>query len=253
MSIRFTGFEDEMFESFSRFHKDPSDITWIKGRMELFGKKLLHTGLQALDSSLYRECHVGVFHPDDDETLWVAFGLAELDDLLNCAHQTVSLSGSGLEVYVRVGSVAAIDLLRRNVRSREKTFIQIVTAMPEPFEVQVRERTRRAPKRFVVGPPVLGLAPAEVRDPASSGFSELVRLLAEIRYPHFSIRRRLDRNQVIELGGSCLVDEVLNIMTAFQPLVTFLNEDPVEIQRLEAQIRALQAQIDALGGGTGTP
>lgn len=106
--------------------------------------------------------------------------------------------------------------------------------------------------RFLVGPPVLQLTPAEVRKPASSGFAELVRLLATIPYPHFSVRRHLDSKRVVGLGGSGVVDEVLRIMTAFQPLVVFLNEDAAVVQRLEAELRSLQAQIDALLGKDGT-
>lgn len=224
MSANFDGFEDDMFKFFIRREKDPSQIVWIRRRMEVFGQKLMHKGLQALDSSFYRACHVGIFHPEEDESFWVAFGYEKLEHLLNSAHQTVSLFASGLDVYVRVGSVAAIDLLRRRIRSRQQAFSEIVSALPVPFEVQVRERTGIAPMRFIVGPPVLTLAPAEARDPTSNGFAELVRLLTAIDYPHFSLRRHLDRNRVVEFNGRGLLDEVLAIMKAFQPLVAFINE-----------------------------
>ncbi len=225
MSQRFDGFEDEMFKFFSRREKDPDDVVWIRRRMEVFGHKLLHKGLQALDSSFYRWPHVGIFHPDEDKSLWVAFGPKKLEHLLNHAHQTVSLFDLGLDVYVRVGSVAAIDSLRQALHSRRNTFSEIIAALPEPFVVQIRERTPIAPMRFPVGPPVLELAPADLRDPGSSGFAELVRVLSAIDYPHFSLRRHLDSKRVIELGSSPLLDEVLSTMTAFQPLVVSLNDD----------------------------
>jgi hypothetical protein len=250
MSIQFNGFEETMFAFLSHREKDADRIKWIRQRIDAFGAKLLHMGLQALDSSFYRAHHVGVFHPEEDKTFWVAFGITNLERLLNTAHQTVSLSETGLDIYIRVGSQASIGLLRQNLRSREGEFANIVGDLPEPFEVQIKERTPLAPMRFIVGPPVLRLQPNEVRNPASSGFSELVRLLATIRYPHFSLRTHLDKRRAVELGGSGLIVEVLKTMKAFQPLVVFLNEDEAEVRRMEAKIRALQAQIAALGGGT---
>lgn len=256
MSSRFNGFEAQMFDFFARHNRDSSDTAWIRGRMELFGQKLLYKGLQSLDSDFYRAQHVGVFHPEEDETFWVAFGSPKLEHLLNTAHQTVSLSASGLDVYVRVGSVAAIDLLRRKLSFRRQEFLQIVNTLPEPFEVQVRERTRVAPMRFLVSAPRLRVAPADVRDPSSTEFAKLVKLLSTIDYPHFSVRSNLTKQRVLELGGNGLLDEVLAIMKSFQPLVVFLNEDEMEVLRLEAQLEALRAQIDRLdsknsGGGEG--
>jgi hypothetical protein len=223
MATKFPGFEDGMFSFFSRRKKDLDEVPWIHGRMELFGQKLLSKGLQQLAPSFYKDYHVGVFHPEEDESFWVAFGFEDLDDLLKAAHQTVSLSEAKLEVYVRVGSVAAIDLLRRGIGKHRESFLETVAGLPEPFEIQVRERTRVSPTRFVVSQPVLTLPPAEARDPTSSGFAELVQRLTTIEYPHFSLRRRLEKKLVLELGGGELIDEVLSIMKAFQPLVDFIN------------------------------
>lgn len=90
-------------------------------------------------------------------------------------------------------------------------------------------------------------------------FMELKRLLSAIDYPHFSLRRRLDRKRVLELGGNAVVGEVVSIMKAFQPLVAFINEGGGErrepctstnaqfdLQQLEAQVKELEAQIAAL-------
>ena len=88
---------------------------------------------------------------------------------------------------------------------------------------------------------------------------ELKRLLHEIDYPHFSLRKRLERKRVVEFGGNAVVGEVVSIMKAFQPLVTFINESCIEkhehftrataeadLRQLVAQAKELEAQIAAL-------
>jgi hypothetical protein len=50
-------------------------------------------------------------------------------------------------------------------------------------------------------------------------------LLEQIKLPYLSIRKRINRKQVLDLSKreGALVDEVLAIMREFHPLVEFIN------------------------------
>ena len=232
----FTGFEEWMFPFLVSDEQDAENKARIRHAMEGFGEKILDepNGLRALDASFYEMGNVGNFHSGDDH-FWVAFGPAKPANFRNLAHQTISLYDYGLDVFVNVELSPAVNLLRERLRDARQTFIELVTALPGPFSVRIEERKKLAQPRNFDYYPIATLEAGTYRrphsgryglkNPASSEFNDLDRLL-EIEYPYFSLRRRIERKQVLNLSsgnGDALVDKVLSVMKEFHPLVAFIN------------------------------
>jgi hypothetical protein len=230
----FTGFEEWMFQFFVRDEQDAEDKKLIRRTMERFGEKVLHGDLQALDPSFYEERYVGNFGSRNDH-FWVAFGPAGGPKVfVKKAHQTISLYDYGLNVFVNVRP-PPIKMLRKRLHSEKQRFVEIVSSLPGPFHIQISELRMvrpRKPDDYPIATLEGGTdklphsRPYGLKDPNAAGFDHLETLLRQIPHPHFSLRRRIDRKQVLDLSrGSAqdLVEEVVRIMKAFHPLVEFIN------------------------------
>jgi hypothetical protein len=233
----FTGFEEWMFEFFVRDEQDAEEKKLIRRTMERFGEKVLHRGLQALNPSFYQEPWVGKLSAQGDH-FWAAFGpLGGPKVFGKVAHQTVSLYDYGLDVFVNVEMQPAIKMLKKKIHSDKGGFVKVVSRLPGPFSAWVFQKKMR-PDRPMKSDEYL-IATLEggrrkphdpgcygLKDPASSAFEYLARLLEEIPLPYLSVRCRIDRKEVVKLstgGGTAVVDRVLAIMKGFHPLVEFIN------------------------------
>jgi hypothetical protein len=232
----FSGFDEGMFEFFVHDEKDADTKKWVRDTMGRFAEKVLYgpNGLQAFNASFYESYHVGNFGFDDDH-FWVAFGPAKFRKV---SHQTISLYDYGLDVFVNVELSPAVNKLKEKIRGERQKFIEIISDLPEPFRIQIQERKRREnqPRTYdyyIIATLEAGArkpyhpGPYGLKDPQSSGFNYLTTLLLEqIQYPCLSVRKRIDRKRVLELSKEnkdTLVDEVVQIMKAFHPLVKFIN------------------------------
>lgn len=229
---KFVGFEESVFEFFVHEEKDPRVKQWMRNTMCALAEQVLHSdhGLRAFDG-FYTHYHVGNFGKKDDH-FWVAFGPPNFRKL---AHQTVSLHDYGLDVFVNVELLPAVKRLRKKIKGSESTFRKVISELPSPppFTVQIQERKAKRVMVFdyyTIADLEAGVhdsVPYGLKDPQSLGFDYVCTLLKQIQYPYLSVRRRLNRKQVVELskrGGKDLVDEIVGITKAFHSLVQFVNE-----------------------------
>ena len=228
----FVGFEESVFEFFVHEEKDPRVKQWIRDTMRTLAEQVLHSdhGLRAFDG-FYTHYHIGNFGKKDDH-FWIAFGPQNFRKL---AHQTVSLHDYGLDVFVNVELLPAVMRLRKKIKGNESTFRKVISELPSPppFTVQIQERKAKRVMVFdyyTIADLEAGVhdtVPYGLKDPQSSGFDYVCTLLNHIQYPYLSVRRRLNRKQVVELskeGGKNLVDEIVGITKAFHSLEQFVNE-----------------------------
>lgn len=233
----FAGFEEWMFEFFVREEKDTEEKRLIRRTMEQFGEKILNNGLKAVNPSFYEEPWVGKLSTGGDH-FWVAFGPMGGPNVFGKkAHQTVSLYDFGLDIFVNVEKQLAIKMLRRRILNDKQGFIDIMSGLPTPFSAWVEQKEPRKGRPmmsdyFLIARLEGGSCEPHhrgfygLKDPTSSAFDYLVRLLEETRLPYLSVRRRIERKQVLDLskgGGKALVAEVVKVMKAFNPLVEFIN------------------------------
>jgi len=231
----FSGFEEWMFEFLVQEKQDATDKTLIRRAMEGFGDRVL-AGLQEVDPSFYEIRHVGNYAFGTDH-FWVAFGPTGGPSVFGKrAHQTVSLYEYGIEVFVNVEHQPAIKMLKKKLKNDERKFRRIVSGLPAPFRVEIDEVKVIAPMKSR-GYPIATLAAGTYEPPHSGSFGlkdETARgfdhlktlLLEEIPLSYFSLRKRIDRERVLDLssgGGKRLVKEVVTIMKAFHRLVAFVN------------------------------
>ncbi|MDR3577845.1 MAG: hypothetical protein P4L50_28615 [Anaerolineaceae bacterium] len=232
----FSGFEEGMFEFFVQDQKDPDTKQWIRHTMDLFGKKLLDDdsqGLRALNKSFYTMHHVGNFGSQDNN-FWVAFGREKFRDF---AHQTISLHAYGLDIYANIELISVVDKLRKKLRIEEQKFRKIISEIPEPFSVRIEERKNKNVQKYDYYPiatleagvyKLPNSGPYGLKDPDSNRFFYLEELLKEIEYPYLTVRKQIDRKQVLDLSSKgnadILINKVLAIMRDFQPLVEFIND-----------------------------
>jgi hypothetical protein len=139
----FTGFEEWIFDFFVHIDKDPETKRLVRDIMRSLAEKILRgpNGLRDFAPSFYKEFHVGNFGAEDDH-YWVAFGPGD-PDFKQVAHQTISIYDYGLDVFVNVELLPAINRLRKKLQSEKRKFKEVVSALPEPFTVQVEERKSR--------------------------------------------------------------------------------------------------------------
>jgi len=227
----FVGFEESVFEFLVHEEKDPRVKQWIRDTMCALAEQILHSdhGLKAFNG-FYTNYHVGNFGEKDDH-FWVAFGPPKFREL---AYQTVSLYDYGLDVFVNVELLPAIRRLRKKIQGGESTFRKVISELPFPFTVQIQERKAGNRPRvfdyYTVAKLEAGVydkVPYGLKAPQSPGFDYVCTLINQIQYPYLSVRRRIDRKQVVELskgGGKALVDEIVGITKSFHSLVQFVNE-----------------------------
>lgn len=229
----FTGFEEGMFEFFVHDEKDVDTKRWIRDTIGLFAEKVLYgpKGLQAFNVPFYESYHVGNFGSGDDH-FWVAFGPKEFRKV---CHQTIALYDYGLDVFVNVELSPAVKKLRTKIRNEKQKFRTMISDLPEPFKIQVEERKQKRPRiydYYIIATLEGGVrkdyhpGPYGLKDPQSDGFDYLETLLEQIWFPSLSVKKNIDRNDVLELSkgkGDGVVDEVVGIMKAFHPLVEFIN------------------------------
>ena len=231
----FTGFDEGMFEFFVHDEKNADTQKWIRDTMGFFAEKVLYgsDGLQAFNANFYKSYHVGKFGSGDDH-FWVAFGPEKFKKV---AHQTISIYDYGLDVFVNVELLPAVKKLKEKIRGERQKFIEIISDLPEPFRIRIQERKKREkqPRTYDYYTIVTLEAGTQksnhpshygLKDPLSSGFNFLETLLEQIQYPYLSVRKQIDRTRVLELSKrnkDALVNEVVQIMKGFYPLVEFIN------------------------------
>lgn len=228
----FVGFKEEMFEFFvgQAHDRDAETKRWVRGAVDALGEKVLNgkEGLKSFDD-FYSDKHVGNLTSDSDH-YWLAFGPAK--DFRDQAHQTISLYEQWLDVFVNVELLSPIKRLRRKIT--DGGFRKVVCDLPVPFTLHIGERKKtKRPRKF----DYIQIADIEagihkrrrygLKDASSTGFDYIEKLLFDIEFPYLSLRRRIDRNRVLQLSkpnGDALVAEVLDILKGFHPLVDFINE-----------------------------
>ncbi len=230
----FTGFEEEMFDFFAHTDRDADTKQWVRDTMQSFAKKVL-SRLKLFDDSYYQGYHVGNLGLKDDHC-WVAFFGPNNQKFRDWAHQTISIYDYGLEVLVNVELKPVIDKLRKKINQDNRAFRETISKLPEPFSVQIEERKKIGPRRYdyyhiarleggVYKDP--DPQPYGLKDPKSKGFDYIEPLLLkQIKLPYLSVRRRIDKKQVLELSkgeGDALVNCVVDVMKAFHPVVRYIN------------------------------
>jgi len=226
----FVGFRKEMFEFFVATERDPDTKKWVRGAVEALGDKVLRgkDGLKRFDA-FYSDKHVGNLAKESDH-YWVAFGPAK--DFRQRAHQTISLYEQKLDVFVNVELLPPIKKLRKKIENGG--FRKVICDLPAPFTVHIEERKMtKQPRVFdyhAVADVETGIYKRSrfgLKDSNSPGFEYIEKLLFQIDYPYLSVRRSIDREQVLELStpnGDALVTEVVDTLKGFHPLVKFINE-----------------------------
>jgi len=224
----FTGLEEGIFDFFVT-HDDEDTRRWVRDTMQSFAKRILD-GLQAFDDSFYQNYDVGMLHLKDDHC-WAAFGPGG-KEYRQWAHQTVSLDAYGVDVFVNVELKHATNiLLKERVRQDKQKFREIILGLPGQFSIHVEERKKKQAAVYDYHS-IASLESYSLKHPESElgqyGFDYIETLLERVCLPYLTVRRRIDRNQALELSqkdqGRALVDEVIRIMRAFHPLVEFINE-----------------------------
>lgn len=225
----FAGFREEMFKFFVASERDSDTQRWVRGAVEGLADVVLegNDGLRDFDK-WYSDKHVGNLAKDADH-YWVAFGPAK--DFRNWAHQTISLYEQKLDIFVNVELFPAIKKLRRKIEGGD--FRKVVSKLPAPFTIHIEERRMTTQPRVFDYFPVAdveggtqGRRSYGLKDARSPGFDYVERLLFDIEYPYISVRKSIDRRQVLELSmpnGDALVTEVLKILKGFHPLVEYIN------------------------------
>jgi len=226
----FVGFREEMFEFFVASDRDPDLKRSVRATVEGLGDKVL-LGKQGLKgfNKWYSDKHIGNLARESDH-YWVAFGPAK--DFRNWAHQTISLYEQKLDVFVNVELLPAIKRLRKKIKGGG--FRKVMCGLPAPFTVHIEERKETKQPRvfdyFPVADVETGVYKRSrygLKDSHSPGFEYIEKLLFDIEYPYLSVRRSIDRKQVLKLSkpnGDALVAEVVGILKGFHPLVEFINE-----------------------------
>jgi hypothetical protein len=218
----FIGFERGMFDYFATpvdaWNED--DRQWVRGTMQSFADKILD-GLQAIDNSFYQGYDVGRLLLRHDHC-WAAFGPKD-KEYRRWAHQTTALYDYGLDVFVNVELKSAVDRLRRKIARDKQAFRKAISRLPGLFSVQVEERKliRVSLYEYVV------IDSLESDKLGEYGFDRVEELLEQLPLPYLTVRRRIDRDQALELShtdGRPLIEEVIGIMKGFHPLVKFINK-----------------------------
>ncbi len=221
----FTGFENEIFDYFFR-HDDEDTRKWVRDTVEAFAVKV-HAGLQGFNA-FYEDYDVGNLSRNHEQC-WVAFGPSQ-NAYRQLAHQTISVDAHGIEVFVNVELKPAIERLRKRIQKDKQAFEDCILDLhvKGPLTIQLEERVNRQASifdyRLIARLESTYLKHSRI---GSSGLSYIETSLENIDLPYVSIRKRIDRNSVIELcsvdQGSSLICEVNKIMQALHPLVNFIN------------------------------
>lgn len=226
----FIGFEEGMFEFFVQSKKDPDTKEWVRKTMQALGERILSDpyGLRVFNA-FYEDYHIGNLGSESDH-YWVAFGPK---DFRNVAHQTISLYEYGLDVFVNVELLPAVEKLRKRIQDDDSSFRQVVSQLPDPFTIQIQERKLKRPRfydYYMIAEVKAGIYEGEpygLKDPQSPGFEYVEKLLRQIKYPYLSVRKRINREQVLELSkrhGEALVSEILDTLKVFHSVVDFINQ-----------------------------
>ena len=228
----FSGFEQGMFDFFVNDEKDPDTKQWIRGTMDLFGKKISH-GLQVLNPLFYEIYHVGNFSVADDH-FWVAFGREK--NFGKYAHQTIKLYDYGLDVCANIELMPAVMKLKEKILSDELKFREIVSGLPKPFIVCIEERKHKQASIYdyqlkeTLKAGVSELYDPEsndLSDPKSNGFDKIKLLLNQIPFPYIYFKKCIEREHILELSSKGkaddLINEILAIMIEFDTLVEYIN------------------------------
>jgi hypothetical protein len=228
----FVGLEEGMFEFFAQSEKDSDMKKWVRGAVASLADKVL-LGTQGLKrfNKFYQNKLVGNIEPDH---CWVAFGPGSSQEIKDVAHQTISLSEQSLEMFVNVELLPVVEKVRKKVKN-DSLFRKVICELAvREFTVRIQERKPTGlPRRYdyhliaeVEGGFDREGKPFGLKDPQSPGFGYILTLIQDIRYPYFSVRKRISRKDVLELSrpnGEQLVNEVTETLKAFHPLVEFIN------------------------------
>lgn len=106
--------------------------------------------------------------------------------------------------------------------------------LPSPFMVRIDERKKTKRPRvfdyYHVADIESGTSKRQrhgLKHPKSAAYDYIEKMLAEIEFPYLSVRRSFFRDEVLELSGADgteLVDEVLQTLHDFHPLVEYIND-----------------------------
>jgi hypothetical protein len=218
----FTGFAPEIFDYFIARSDEDARQT-VRGTMASFAEKIvdrLRSEAQGFDDWSWNK-HLGNLGQNDDHC-WVAFFDAGKQKWRHWAHQTISVSCSGLTVYVNVELKPAIDRLRSRVSQNRQTFRETILGLSQPFSIQIEERKRRQASVYDYHK----VASLEASSLNQIEFDYIEGLLDHIDLPYLKVSKHIDRERALKLsqgGGEDLVDEVVQIMREFHPLVKFIN------------------------------
>lgn len=250
----FTGFEKEIFDYF--FTRDDEDTRkWARNTLKSFSDKVL-IKIKEIDP-FYKENIIGNLKSTHDHC-WVAFGSdpkKQMGNLKDWAHQTISIYSYGIDIFVNIELQKATDKLKKKLKIYKDDFRNILLKIKSDLEkkyhiiekenfdneyegvfcIRIAERKPRfkngiqLPRQydyFIVA----NFESTYLSDPLLQTvcFDYIEKLIEQINLPYFSLRTRIGRSKVIELSkrdqGDSLINEIINIMKVFHPLVKFVNE-----------------------------
>lgn len=221
-------FRKELFDYFFT-HDDERARKIVKNTMEAVGEKIQEK-LFEIDR-FYSGYDVGRLQFDHDHC-WVAFGPnKDKKEYRKWAHQTISIDALGIEIFVNIELKNATDLLKTKVFKNSHEFKKLILNLLQDDTFTIRIEERRNKQASIYDYFLLAQFESNYfRNPPLNNFSfeNLKTLLNQIPLPYTSIRTRIKGKEVVEMSktdnGILFINEVVRIMSAFQPLVKFINE-----------------------------
>lgn len=222
----FTGFKTDVFDYFVA-HDDEEIRKWVRHTMQGFGEALQPKLYERIDHfyDAYDLGRLELKHPYS----WIAFGPKDRE-YRHWAHQTVTINAGGLEILLNVELKSATDKLKKKIRYNNNEFRKHLSGLQldEPLWVQIEERKQKQAMVYdykgIVKIEVSSLRHTEI---GLNSFDYLETLIERLPYPYFSIRKLIDREEVVKLSqqdqGLSLVNEVVQICEKYHSIVKFLN------------------------------
>lgn len=227
-------FNKEIFDYF--FTKNDNSVRLrVKNIMNKLGGELIKS-VRKIDP-FYSNYEVGKLQFDHDHC-WLAFGPIpnnKAKKYRKWAHQTITVDAQGIEVFINVELKNATDLFKKKITFNTTQFKNHLSALIANENITIRIEERRQQQAMIYKYLLLAQFDSNYFiNPVleSYSFESLIKLLIHIPLPYISIRKRIRRNAVLELSsedqGIFLLNEIIQTMRNFHPLVKFMNEPEYE-------------------------
>lgn len=216
----FIGFDYECFEFFYG-PKDKDTRKWLRNTFTLFSSALLEK-LRELDS-FYEGFDIGNIKENDDHC-WTAFGPTN-KEYRKFAHQSVSITPFGLEVFFNVETSSAVRRLRKLINNFPQQFQDAILNLESLKTVSIIVIERRQRQASLYDYALAAQIEHNVlcsQNLGKKSFEYLTYLLNTIPFPQFKLQIFFGQDQVVSKKTD-IVEEVFSVMRKFHPLVTSVN------------------------------